>query len=56
MLNVEVGDVRESEPRMLLKTIGLASQTEVTQVLFNCYSDSAHRNAPASDPGQLRTG
>jgi hypothetical protein len=30
---------------MLLKTIGLASQTEVTQVLFNCYSDYAHRNA-----------
>lgn len=34
------------EPRMLLKTIGLAGQAEVTHVLFNnCYSDYAHRNA-----------
>ena len=41
---------------MLLKTISLASQTEVTQVLFNYYSDYAHRNAAASDAGQLRTG
>lgn len=38
--------VMAREPRMLLKTIGLAGQAEVTHVLFNnCYSDYAHRNA-----------
>jgi hypothetical protein len=38
--------VTDREPRMLLKTIGLAGQAEVTHVLFNnCYSDYAHRNA-----------